>query len=204
MTITQSSGFGKSRVLYEVAKKIDFDMRLLYICAHNIERSSGFLVPTPKLSEFFFRDDKIGDRLLIALEFACAHRKESKEQWLGLFGMNADNTLRPTSTDTTHADVSQTHVYEHGVGGGNSQTLKTPAKLSTGISNCALALIFENIQRAQEDDGGEPSPKKSRSSAQLLKDDQGVQVLVLAIDETSSCCRLRSRLSSRVLLLGLV
>ncbi|KAG2937567.1 hypothetical protein PC117_g11638 [Phytophthora cactorum] len=72
----QSSGFGKSRILYEVAKKLAgpttglpgselFDSRFLYVRGRNFERLSSFPAATPQLSSFFFEFPNIGDRLLM-------------------------------------------------------------------------------------------------------------------------------------------
>jgi hypothetical protein len=99
VTIMQSSGFGKSRILYDLAKKLArpsqdpagsgiLDMRMLYVCARKTKGSSGFPVATPKLTEFFFDTGRIAVRLLAALEYACANWEAVKQDWVQLFGVD--------------------------------------------------------------------------------------------------------------------
>lgn len=195
VTIMQSSGFGKSRLLYQLAKKLarsnkdqpgsdSFDMRFLYVCARNVERSSGFPVATPELSRFFFKDANIANRLLVALEYACADWESAKNDWLGLFGVN------PTDTDAGESLVSALS-HEKMVGDDSAQE-PTPKKRrrssgetsATSDHDLALALALETTKL--EANAREPTPKKSRSSPEPVKQDQRVQVLVLAIDEARS------------------
>lgn len=112
VTAMQSSGFGKSRLLHEVAKSSartssrasrtepklmdgqasEGEIRVLYVCARDIRRSSGFPVATPDLKTWFLKSEAaMEDRLMAAFEYADAHWDEVGEQWLGLFDdPNAD------------------------------------------------------------------------------------------------------------------
>ncbi|KAE9064617.1 hypothetical protein PF010_g28537, partial [Phytophthora fragariae] len=92
VAITQSSGFGKSRVLFELAKKCASDatkpMRLLYVSARNVAGSTGFPVATPKLVNFLFEratEPGIASRLLLAFDYACEHWGTVQEEWLEVF-----------------------------------------------------------------------------------------------------------------------
>jgi hypothetical protein len=84
VAITQSPGFGKSRILYQLAKKLSqpgrehpgseaFAMRLHYVCERNVQHSPGFPAATPELSGFFFEGGDLEGKLLVALEYACAN-----------------------------------------------------------------------------------------------------------------------------------
>ncbi|EEY59658.1 uncharacterized protein PITG_12241 [Phytophthora infestans T30-4] len=66
VTIMQSSGFGKSRILYEVAKKI--------------------ADPNTNLPE-----SELFDCRLLAVAYACSNWEAAKTEWIGLFGMNPMN-----------------------------------------------------------------------------------------------------------------
>ncbi|KAE9273500.1 hypothetical protein PR003_g29891 [Phytophthora rubi] len=97
VTITQSSGFGKSRVLFELAKKCASDatkpMRLLYVSARNVAGSTGFPVATPKLVNFHFEratEPGIASRLLLAFDYACEHWGTVQEEWLEVFSPEGD------------------------------------------------------------------------------------------------------------------
>jgi hypothetical protein len=154
VTIVQSSGFGKSRIVYQVATKIAapnaklpesaaFDTRLLYVCARNNKRSTGFPRATPKLAEFFFRDEHMAGRLQVVLEYACANWQAAKTDWLGLFGVD------DWATD-----------------------------------DATLAQALQEAAEGRKASEPRPSPaKKQRSPSGPVASDGRVKVLVLAIDE---------------------
>ena len=105
VALVQASGFGKSRLLYQLATKLAgpqpestsddvvieeeaFDLRLLYVCARTVRNSTGFPVATPKLAKFLFQDHgcDMAGRLRMVLDYACAHWASVQTPWLGLFG----------------------------------------------------------------------------------------------------------------------
>ncbi|KAE9005511.1 hypothetical protein PR003_g17166 [Phytophthora rubi] len=97
VAITQSSGFGKSRVLSELAKKCASDvtkpMRLLYVCARDVAGSTGFPVATPELVKFLFEratESEIASRLLLAFDYACKHWGTVQKEWLEVFSAEGD------------------------------------------------------------------------------------------------------------------
>lgn len=100
VTLTQSSGYGKSRLAYNLAQKtaggvteeVDgttFGMRVLYVCARNIPRSSGYPVATTQLREWFFDQplwmNDMPQRLVSAFRFACEHWDAVGSEWAKLF-----------------------------------------------------------------------------------------------------------------------
>lgn len=88
-TITQSSGFGKSRIIKELAEytaegnilthdKYDFSMTILYLNAASVtKRSTRYPVPTPTLRDWFFHEDfneaSIKEKLLQAFTYAVTN-----------------------------------------------------------------------------------------------------------------------------------
>ncbi|KAG2775740.1 hypothetical protein Pcac1_g13731 [Phytophthora cactorum] len=69
VTIVQRLGFGKSRILYQVAQKLAepsaglpesyaFDARLLFVCPRTNDTST-FPASTPALTHFFFGHNNI-------------------------------------------------------------------------------------------------------------------------------------------------
>ncbi|KAI9999192.1 hypothetical protein PInf_004011 [Phytophthora infestans] len=160
VTIMQSSGFGKSRILYEVAKKIAdsntnlpeselFDCRLLYVCSNDVELSTSFPVATSILSQYFFKQPNIADRLHSAVAYACSNWEAAKTEWIELFGMNPMND----------SPVSCERIDE---------------ALGT-----ALATFMAS-------DSTTDSPTRKKSRELLEHKDERVKVLVLAIDEAKA------------------
>ncbi|GMF22544.1 unnamed protein product [Phytophthora fragariaefolia] len=97
VAITQSSGFGKSRVVCELARKCTTDatnaMRLLYISARTIAGSTGFPVATPELYKFLFESvtvAKIASRLCWAFDYACERWRTVQNEWLEVFSAEGD------------------------------------------------------------------------------------------------------------------
>ncbi|KAI9999196.1 hypothetical protein PInf_004016 [Phytophthora infestans] len=157
VTIMQSSGFGKSRILYEVAKKIAdpntnlpeselFDCRLLYVCSNDVELSTSFPVATPVLSQYFFKQPNIADRLHSAVAYACSNWERAETEWVGLFGVDPIND----------SPVSRENIDE---------------ALGT-----ALAIFMTS-------DSTIDSPTRKKSRELLGHEDERLKVLVLAIDE---------------------
>ncbi|GMF64047.1 unnamed protein product [Phytophthora fragariaefolia] len=97
VAITQSSGFGKSRVVCELARKCTTDatnaMRLLYISARAIAGSTGFPVATPELYKFLFENvtvAKIASRLCWTFDYACERWRTVQNEWLEVFSAEGD------------------------------------------------------------------------------------------------------------------
>lgn len=90
-TIVQSSGFGKNRLLYELASKMQQKepMRALYACMRPKETSSGIPNATPQLNAFFFPRDFTAESfalsLYAALEYAMSNWETVGLEWIGLF-----------------------------------------------------------------------------------------------------------------------
>ncbi|KAK1940555.1 hypothetical protein P3T76_008006 [Phytophthora citrophthora] len=90
--VMQSSGFGKSRMIRELAVKAkkdqDLDMKVLYTCirAHN---STGYPKATPKLNDWLFENratvQGTAQRLKAIFHYAMEHWDTVQTQWLGLF-----------------------------------------------------------------------------------------------------------------------
>lgn len=104
VVLTQSSGFGKSRVVFNLAiataaealqKREGPTTTVLYLCARMIEWSSGYPAATSELRRLFFHphvsNEQRVERLLAAFAYAKKHRDTAGEEWLSLFTTkNAD------------------------------------------------------------------------------------------------------------------
>lgn len=100
VTLTQSSGFGKSRLVYNLAQKTaggateeaggtTFGMRVLYVCARSNPYSSGYPVAT-KLLRARFLDKRLWEsdivaRLVEAFQYARRHWDAVGSEWAKLF-----------------------------------------------------------------------------------------------------------------------
>ncbi|EGZ23099.1 hypothetical protein PHYSODRAFT_295644 [Phytophthora sojae] len=135
-------------------------MRLMYVCARNVERSTStkFPVATPYLSEFFFQDTQIAPRLLTTLEYACANWESVKTDWFGLFGVGEEG----------QEVTSKKH--QRSPGATTDETLASELR----------RIIIGEVKNQ------EPSSKKSRGSSGSVERDGSVKVLVLVIDEAAS------------------
>ncbi|RAW22178.1 hypothetical protein PC110_g21377 [Phytophthora cactorum] len=95
VTITQSSGFGKSRILQRLAETTaegnclvhngnHYDVTVFYVCARNIKGSTGYPRATSTLRKWLFPDNgceesQIGNSLLTVFKYALEH-PDSKKQ----------------------------------------------------------------------------------------------------------------------------
>ncbi|KAG6615638.1 uncharacterized protein IUM83_04911 [Phytophthora cinnamomi] len=97
VALVQSSGFGTSRMLNEVAKMMADDSavaftdpplsnRVLYVCTRDGRKSSGFPLATPELASFFFGDRATEEDLISRLPNAWKHAPqpwdETSRQWV--------------------------------------------------------------------------------------------------------------------------
>jgi hypothetical protein len=172
--IMQSSGFGKSRLLYELGrtlagqgvqvsakkkkkKKVEFDPALLYVCALNSKDSSGFPTATPRLYSFLFESGDIAEQLEVVIEHTCANWQK-KEEWLELFGM----------APATGAGAQE---------GAAASTTDTASRKRGPQSIPSFDDTFTEALNSR------PRKNLRRSSGSQGKQ---VQVLVLAIDEAKS------------------
>ncbi|KAK1942089.1 hypothetical protein P3T76_006411 [Phytophthora citrophthora] len=104
VTITQSSGFGKSRILKRLAEKegpikhgnAAFDIKVLYVCARDIKGSSGYPRATPKMCDWLFPAGTCTkEYLATALEKAFRYSVETsdaRESWKKLFEVDVNGT----------------------------------------------------------------------------------------------------------------
>jgi len=123
VTITQSSGFGKSRILYRLAQKLERQpngkMRLLYICGRDIPGSTGFPVATPELFKFIFpveaTKSTIAEQLVRVFEYACAHWGTVQGEWNGVFSAKATRVSRQLASKLEGHDAKQTAPPDNAV-----------------------------------------------------------------------------------------
>jgi hypothetical protein len=108
VTIVQSSGFGKSRLVKQLALTantgtLGSTRKLLYTCFPREGGLSGFPSATPALNEFFFpagcpNEDEIAWRLFVAFEYANEHWDSDSlgDEWMQLFtsrGPSSDEAI---------------------------------------------------------------------------------------------------------------
>ncbi|KAL4086518.1 hypothetical protein PRIC1_014221 [Phytophthora ramorum] len=88
--VLQSSGFGKSRLLFELARETqtrdELQMRVLYLCTR-IHRSSGYPAATSQLTAWLFQSTS--DKMSLRLEAIYRHAYENWSsvggEWINLF-----------------------------------------------------------------------------------------------------------------------
>ncbi|KAG7399759.1 hypothetical protein PHYBOEH_008093 [Phytophthora boehmeriae] len=94
VAVVQSSGFGKSRMLFELARKAErsdgssSNLRVLYSCVR-FHRSTGYPVATTHLRDWLFRDgvteEQMTSRLLAIYGYATAKWGGVQDEWIKLF-----------------------------------------------------------------------------------------------------------------------
>ncbi|OWZ01845.1 hypothetical protein PHMEG_00026700 [Phytophthora megakarya] len=101
VTLTQSSGFGKTRILRQLARsgqRYDpsmYDMTVLYICMRNREGSTGYPFATSALTDWLFprsglSEAPIAEALLKAFVCSVKH-SDAKQRWQVLFDDGCDD-----------------------------------------------------------------------------------------------------------------
>ncbi|RLN14903.1 hypothetical protein BBJ28_00025779 [Nothophytophthora sp. Chile5] len=128
--LVQSSGFGKSRLLRELAgvtknattmprtqltdSDSEISMRVLYVCARSVPKSSGFPIATPSLTRWFFSENHtvevMKERLLTTFKYAQQYWETVGDKWFELFSdPSADESVRAAiaapQTDGLSEDV---------------------------------------------------------------------------------------------------
>ena len=91
VSVVQSSGFGKSRMLYELALmalKRCSQMKVLYVCARTQE-STGYPKATPELRKWLFHigctPKSIATRLKVIFQHAVDNWETVQDEWLKIF-----------------------------------------------------------------------------------------------------------------------
>jgi len=109
VAITQSSGFGKSRILRRLAESTNdgtllkcgddsFDATVLYVCARNVKGSTGYPRATPALTTWFFdasrcTEEEMAVRLRAAFTCAFTDREATRSEWLKLFANKVNESV---------------------------------------------------------------------------------------------------------------
>ncbi|KAG1712483.1 hypothetical protein DVH05_000227 [Phytophthora capsici] len=128
VTITQSSGFGKSRILKRLAEKegvikhdnVSFDMKVLYVCARDIEGSSGYPCATPSLCNWLFRtctEPNLTTALKKAFKYSVEN-SDAKKHWMKLFEVDSGDEkmrceLEKVQLDSNSNDYPMEELREH-------------------------------------------------------------------------------------------
>ncbi|EGZ12916.1 hypothetical protein PHYSODRAFT_334757 [Phytophthora sojae] len=112
VAVVQSSGFGKSRTVRELALKAErepnLNLKVLYMCAR-VHRSTGFPEATSKLRDWLFDPaassvQEVARRLKAIYCYAKDHWADVQTEWLELFIDNAtdssDTFIQTTGTST--------------------------------------------------------------------------------------------------------
>ncbi|GMF23445.1 unnamed protein product [Phytophthora fragariaefolia] len=116
-TIVQSSGFGKSRLLYQIARKTidreELEMRVLHVCAR-LHRSSGFPEATVQLCSSLFGAHQTQRTLSLQLEaiyhYAQQHWSSVGYEWIELFTYPFTDAVTQQTFDITEAESKPTKV----------------------------------------------------------------------------------------------
>jgi len=177
LVLTQSSGFGKTRLLHQVATKLAngtvderpegdaLDVRLLYLSTRGMEHSSPFMPRTPDLVQFFFREGRVAHQLACAVEYACGKWEAVKRDWLGLFGVDfideseAEYTLRcgvPSEQQRWHDIVAEAtlHGALRNTRAAYSGSLPIPEDENARVKVLVLAIDKASHVREREDNRG--------------------------------------------------
>ncbi|KAG1702109.1 hypothetical protein DVH05_009901 [Phytophthora capsici] len=115
VTITQSSGFGKSRILKRLAEKenlkhgnVSFDTKVLYVCARDIKGSSGYPRATPELCNWLFPAHACAEPdLTTALQKAFKYSVENpdaRKHWMKLFEVDSGDKNMQRELDNVQLD----------------------------------------------------------------------------------------------------
>ncbi|EGZ05178.1 hypothetical protein PHYSODRAFT_342550 [Phytophthora sojae] len=116
VAVVQSSGFGKSRTVRELAieaQKSALNMKVLYMCAR-VHESTGFPKATSELRGWLFQEgskvEDIASRLKTIYVYANKHWADVQKEWLKLFTEQAADTSVKAKlsdeTDTLEGDTS--------------------------------------------------------------------------------------------------
>ncbi|EGZ26706.1 hypothetical protein PHYSODRAFT_473621 [Phytophthora sojae] len=116
VAVVQSSGFGKSRAMRELAieaQKSALNMKVLYMCAR-VHESTGFPKATSELRGWLFQEgsevEDIASRLKTIYVYANKHWADVQKEWLKLFTEQAADTSVKAKlsdeTDTLEGDTS--------------------------------------------------------------------------------------------------
>ncbi|EGZ26783.1 hypothetical protein PHYSODRAFT_475269 [Phytophthora sojae] len=116
VAVVQSSGFGKSRMVRELAieaQKSALNMKVLYMCAR-VHESTGFPKATSELRGWLFQEgskvEDIASRLKTIYVYANKHWADVQKEWLKLFTEQAADTSVKAKlsdeTDTLEGDTS--------------------------------------------------------------------------------------------------
>ncbi|EGZ05179.1 hypothetical protein PHYSODRAFT_342551 [Phytophthora sojae] len=108
VAVVQSSGFGKSRTMRELAieaQKSALNMKVLYMCAR-VHESTGFPKATSELRGWLFQEgsevEDIASRLKTIYVYANKHWVDVQKEWLKLFTEKAaDTSVKAKLSDET-------------------------------------------------------------------------------------------------------
>ncbi|RLN13838.1 hypothetical protein BBJ28_00026855, partial [Nothophytophthora sp. Chile5] len=110
VAIVQSSGFGKSRLLYKLAQGVehdDSDMKVLYTCTR-FGQSTGFPVATEKLRDWLFGPnqgtDVMSKHLEAAYHYAREHWSTVGSEWIELFTSSQADELVQKRLEATETE----------------------------------------------------------------------------------------------------
>lgn len=170
-TIVQSSGFGKSRLLYELAVKTQTaeSMRVLYTCMRS-NASSGFPKATPRLSEFFFpancSERSIVQSLLVAFEYALKNWGGCWERVARSFSRLSKHKVEYDHERDEREDKRSTSSRD-----GSERAIVTPQS-DADVCERLKAYVAQT-----------PASIEHALSTSEIESDVAKRVLILAIDE---------------------
>ncbi|RLN45900.1 hypothetical protein BBJ28_00026488, partial [Nothophytophthora sp. Chile5] len=163
MAIVQSSGFGKSRLLRQLAEETskhaevlaqprhdECDMRVLYICTRNLKSSTGYPVATVKLRKWLFGSepstDTISQHLLAAYQYAQENWATVGDEWLELFTKEeADKSVQEMLEKTAVGLPSKSGESAKKAAQGTSQAPERVLILAVDEARALLEMEHEGI-----------------------------------------------------------
>ncbi|RLN71644.1 hypothetical protein BBJ28_00019304, partial [Nothophytophthora sp. Chile5] len=163
MAIVQSSGFGKSRLLRQLAEETskhaevlaqprhdECDMRVLYICTRNLKSSTGYPVATVKLRKWLFGSepstDTISQHLLAAYQYAQENWATVGDEWLELFTKEeADKSVQEMLEKTAVGLPSKSGEPAKKAAQGTSQAPERVLILAVDEARALLEMEHEGI-----------------------------------------------------------
>ncbi|KAK1940986.1 hypothetical protein P3T76_007692 [Phytophthora citrophthora] len=120
VAVAQSSGFGKSRMIRELAVNAmtDKDMRVLYMCMRP-QNSTGYPKATTSLCQWLFPDEaeesEIAKRLQAIFYYATKHWDTVQSQWLEVFTdtMAVADVAKALEKTREHQEVKKASNPDH-------------------------------------------------------------------------------------------
>ncbi|RLN95627.1 hypothetical protein BBJ28_00020449, partial [Nothophytophthora sp. Chile5] len=153
VAVVQSSGFGKSRLLLQLAQETikhdEWNMRVLYTCAR-FGKSTGYPAATVILRDWLFKRNQsefvLRDRLVAAYHYAQENWATVGDEWLELFTHSeADETVQTKLEDAEAALQSKSaeSTKKTSTDKATQESSQTPGRVLILAVDSARALLTQ-------------------------------------------------------------